>query len=410
MSTTYRIPGAVLTEREHTVPLNHLAPDGRTITVFTREIADPDGLDKPYLIFFQGGPGFEAPRPTTPPSGWVKRALKDFRVLMLDQRGVGRSTPLGRTIPGATAEKQAEYLTHFRADSIVRDAELIRQELGVDRWSTLGQSFGGFCTMTYLSIAPQSLRESFITGGLSAIGRPVDDIYSTTYQLIARKNREYFRRYPEDQQQIKDICARLDDEDVRLPGGDRLTSRRFRQIGGWLGFISTWESIHHLVELPFGSNAFLWDAERGASAYERNPIYATIHEACYADGGATRWSAARLYPAEFDQERYLTAEHIFPWMFEDYGALREHWAAADILANHEWPRLYDPDVLAHNEVPVAAAIYYNDPYVPSQFSIETAEQIRGLRPWITNEFEHDALRMDPERLLGRLIDMTRGRA
>jgi pimeloyl-ACP methyl ester carboxylesterase len=410
MSTTYRIPGAVLTEREHTVPLNHLAPDGRTITVFTREIADPDGLDKPYLIFFQGGPGFEAPRPTTPPSGWVKRALKDFRVLMLDQRGVGRSTPLGRTIPGATAEKQAEYLTHFRADSIVRDAELIRQELGVDRWSTLGQSFGGFCTMTYLSIAPQSLRESFITGGLSAIGRPVDDIYSTTYQLIARKNREYFRRYPEDQQRIKDICARLDDEDVRLPGGDRLTSRRFRQIGGWLGFISTWESIHHLVELPFGSNGFLWDAERGASAYERNPIYATIHEACYADGGATRWSAARLYPAEFDQERYLTAEHIFPGMFEDYGALREHWAAADILANHEWPRLYDPDVLAHNEVPVAAAIYYNDPYVPSQFSIETAEQIRGLRPWITNEFEHDALRMDPERLLGRLIDMTRGRA
>jgi pimeloyl-ACP methyl ester carboxylesterase len=410
MSTTYRIPGAVLTEREHTVPLNHLAPDGRTITVFTREIADPDGLDKPYLIFFQGGPGFEAPRPTTPPSGWVKRALKDFRVLMLDQRGVGRSTPLGRTIPGATAEKQAEYLTHFRADSIVRDAELIRQELGVDRWSTLGQSFGGFCTMTYLSIAPQSLRESFITGGLSAIGRPVDDIYSTTYQLIARKNREYFRRYPEDQQRIKDICAHLDDEDVQLPGGDRLTSRRFRQIGGWLGFISTWESIHHVVELPCGSNAFLWDAERGASAYERNPIYATIHEACYADGGATRWSAARLYPAEFDQERYLTAEHIFPWMFEDYGALQEHRAAADILANHEWPRLYDPDVLAHNEVPVAAAIYYNDPYVPSQFSIETAEQIRGLRPWITNEFEHDALRMDPERLLGRLIDMTRGRA
>jgi hypothetical protein len=61
-------------------------------------------------------------------------------------------------------------------------------------------------------------------------------------------------------------------------------------------------------------------------------------------------------------------------------------------------------------VPVAAAIYYNDPYVPTQFSIETAGQIKGLRPWITNEYEHDALRMDPERLLGRLIDMTRGRA
>jgi pimeloyl-ACP methyl ester carboxylesterase len=410
MSTTYRIPGAVLTEREHTVPLDHSAPDGATITVFTREIADPDGMDKPYLVYFQGGPGFEAPRPTTPPSGWVKRALKDFRVLMLDQRGTGRSTPLGKTIPGDNAQEQADYLTHFRADAIVRDAELIRQELGVERWSSLGQSFGGFCTMTYLSIAPQGLRESFITGGLSAIGRPVDDIYGTTYQLIARKNREYFGRYPGDQQRIREVCARLDAVDVRLPGGDRLTSRRFRQIGGWLGFKSTWESIHHLIELPFGSNGFLWDAERGASAYERNPIYATIHEACYADGGATRWSSARLYPGEFDDECYLTAEHIFPWMFEDYAALRDHREAADILANHEWPRLYDPDVLAHNEVPVAAAIYYNDPYVPSEFSMETAAQIRGLRPWITNEYEHDALRMDPERLFSRLIDMTRGRA
>src|SRR5205085_1447866 len=161
-------------------------------------------------------------------------------------------------------------------------------------------------------------------GGLSPIGRPPDEVYSATYQLIARKNREYFERYPDDHQRIKDICARLDAEDVRLPGGDRLTSRRFRQIGGWLGFISTWETIHNLLELPFGSNAFLWDAESGASGYERNPIYATVHEACYADGGSTRWAAARVYPREFEERCYLTAEHIFPWMFDDYAALEPH--------------------------------------------------------------------------------------
>jgi len=410
MSTTYSIPGAVLTEREHIVPLDHAQPDGQKITVFTREIADPDGRDKPYLVYLQGGPGMEAPRPVTPPSGWVKRALRDFRVLMLDQRGTGRSTPVGMEIPGDTPEAQAEYLTHFRADSIVRDAELIRQELGVERWSTLGQSFGGFCTMTYLSIAPHGLRECFITGGLAPIGRPVDDVYRATYKLAARKNADYFARYPGDRVRAKEIFARLDADDVRLPNGDRLTARRMRQLGNWLGFTDTWEAIHHLLELPFGSNGFLYDAERGAAGFGRNPMYATIHEASYADGGVTRWSASRLYPHEFDEQGYFTAEHIYPWMFEDYGALRSHRAAAEILANHEWPRLYDPDVLARNEVPVAAAVYFEDLFVVSQFSIETAAAIRGLKPWITNEYEHNGLRADGERLLGRLIDLCRGRA
>jgi pimeloyl-ACP methyl ester carboxylesterase len=93
MSTTYRIPGAVSTEREHTVPLVHGNPSRGTISVFTRELAAPDGADRPYLVFLQGGPGFEAARPTSPPSGWMARALTDFRVLLLDQRGTGRSTP-----------------------------------------------------------------------------------------------------------------------------------------------------------------------------------------------------------------------------------------------------------------------------------------------------------------------------
>ena len=179
MATTYRVPGAVLTERAHSVPLDHSKPDGEKITVFTRELAAPDGLDRPYLLFLQGGPGFEATRPTAPPSGWQKRAIADYRVLLIDQRCTGRSTPVG-DIPGSTPQEQAAYMTHLRADGIVRDAELIRQELGVDRWSVLGQSFGGFCAMTYLSFAPAGLREALITGGLSPIGRPVDDVYAAT--------------------------------------------------------------------------------------------------------------------------------------------------------------------------------------------------------------------------------------
>jgi len=409
MTAIYHVPGAILTERDHEVPLDHAAPKGPKISVFTREVAAPDGTDRPYLVFLQGGPGFEAARPTSPPTGWMKRALRDFRVLLLDQRGTGRSTPVGSAIPGATAADQAAYLSHFRADSIVRDAELIRKDLGVDRWSVLGQSFGGFTSLTYLSIAPEGLREALLTGGLSPVGRPVDDIYGATYARLISKNRRYLARYPDDRQRVAEIHARLEAEDVRLPSGDRLTSRRFRQLGMWLGDSAGWELLHHVLELPFASSAFLHDIE-GAVRFGRNPIYATLHESSYADGVATRWSAHRLLPPEVVEERYFTAEHVFPWMFEDYAALRPHRDAADLLAHHDWPRLYDPDRLRHNEVPVAATIYTDDLYVERTFAEETAAAIPNLRPWITNEYEHNGLRADGERVLDRLIDLSRGRA
>jgi pimeloyl-ACP methyl ester carboxylesterase len=409
MTATYRFPGAIVTEREHGVPLDHQQPKGPTITVFTREVAAPGGEDKPYLVFLQGGPGMEATRPTSPPSGWIKRALEEYRVLLLDQRGTGRSTPVGAQIPGADAQAQADYLKHFRADSIVRDAELIRHELGVDRWSILGQSFGGFTSVAYLSIAPEGLREALLTGGFTPIGRPADDVYSATWQRAIQKNREYFERYPGDHARAREIFDRLDADEVHLPDGDRLTSRRFRQLGMWLGASDGFEKLHHVLELPFGSNAFLYDAQAGASNWERNPIYATMHESSYADGVATRWSAARTMPAEVEEQRYFTAEHVFPWMWEDYAGLRPQREAAEILAQYEWPRLYDAERLAHNEVPVAGTAYLNDLYVESEFAQETVRAIRGCKVWVTNEYEHNGLRFGDE-VLGRLIDMVKGRA
>src|SRR5262249_61131571 len=147
-----------------------------------------------------------------------------------------------------------------------------------------------------------------------------------------------------------------------------------------------------------------------AGGFRANPSYATLPESSYADGGATRWSSARLLPDEVVSEGYFTAEHVFPWMWEDYGALRPHAAAAEILAQHPWPRMFDADRLRANDVPVAATIYADDLYVERAFAEETAATIRGLRAWITNEFEHNGLRADGERVLGRLIDMVRGNA
>ena len=411
MAKSYRAPGLVLTEHEFSVPLDHGHTGGERISVFAREIARPGGTDRPFLLFLQGGPGVEGARPAGDPidPGWLGRALEDFRVLMLDQRGTGRSTPVGTTA-GLPPPQQADYLACFRADSIVRDAELIRQELGVDRWSVLGQSFGGFCVTAYLSLAPEGLREAFITGGVPPVTRHIDDVYRATYGRVLDRNRRYYDRYPEDRSRVLGIHDRLDAEDVRLPSGDRLTARRFRQLGNLLGMSDGAEHLHYILELPVDSPAFLHDVE-AAARFARNPLYAVLHEACYADGYATNWSAARLLPEQYHETPELfTGEHVYPWMFEDFAALTPLRAAADILAAREWPRLYDPDRLRINEVPAAAAIYAEDMYVERAFSEETAGLIGGLRPWVTNEFEHNGLRAHGDRILRRLVDMTRGRA
>jgi pimeloyl-ACP methyl ester carboxylesterase len=408
MAVTRRIRGLTLTDHEFALPLDHARTDGVRIVVFAREVAAEDGGERPVLVFFQGGPGHEPPRPVDAKTPhWLARALKDYRVLLLDQRGTGRSTPVG-SLPGKTPEQQAAYLQLHRADAIVRDAELIRQELGIEGWSVLGQSFGGFCVCTYLSIAPESLREAFVTGGIPPVGRPTDDVYRATYERVRERNRRFYARYPDDLERVRAVHARLAEEDVRLPSGDRLTPRRFRQLGAMLGMSDGAEKLHYLLELPPFSPAFRHDVE-AATGFARNPLYAIVHEACYADGCATRWSAERVLPDEFASTPELfTGEMVYSWMFEEYGELAPLREAAELLAEHEWPPLYDGERLEANDVPAAAAVYAEDMYVERVLSEETAARIKGLHMWLTNEYDHDGLRQD-DRVLERLIDLARGR-
>jgi pimeloyl-ACP methyl ester carboxylesterase len=406
---TRRIPGLTLVEHELDVPLGHADTGGPSLTLFARElIGDTPGAESfPLLVFFQGGPGFEAPRPLAAPEPvtWLHRALLEYRVLMLDQRGTGRSTAIGR-LDGLGAVEQAAYLTHFRADSIVRDAELVRRAFGVEKWSVLGQSFGGFCVLAYLSAFPRSLNEAFICGGLPPIGRPVDDVYARTYAHVRERCRHYYERYPDDRDRVRAVHRQAAEGSILLPTGERLTSRMFRQLGLMLGMSDGAERLHAILELATDSPAFLHDVA-GGSDFSRNPLYAVVHESCYADDGVTAWSAERTLPREFDDVELFTGEHVYPWMFEDYAALRPLREAAELLALHQWPRLYDASQLAANEVPVAAVIYGNDMFVDRELSEETARRVGNLRRWLTDEYEHDGIRVDGARILDRLISLVR---
>jgi len=423
----HRLPGMVLIDHEFNVPLDHTKPDGETINVFGREVVatEKEKHDLPWLVFFQGGPGFGSPRPEEK-SGWLKRALQEYRVLLLDQRGTGRSTPINHQTLArvATPKEQADYLKNFRADSIVRDAESIRHKLvgEKNRWSVLGQSYGGFCITHYLSAAPEGLKEAIITGGLPPLNRPPDDVYRATYRRVIDKNKLYYDRYPEDSQRAREIVDYLASHEANLPSGDRISPRRFQQLGIAFGFSYGFARVHYLLEDAFLRGAtdremsytFLRSFEN-AFSFETNPIYAILHESAYCEGIASNWSAERVrseYP-EFeitaDQPVLFTGEMVYPWMFEEYRYLRPLKEAAEILATYDgWPYLYDKSILQSNTVPCVAVIYYNDMYVERTLSEETARNIRGIKLWVTDEYEHDGVRADGEKVLGRLLSMLHG--
>lgn len=220
--------GFTATKYSFTFPLDYAEPNAKQIKVFARELVAPENQAKqlPYLVFFQGGPGFGAMRPAAN-SGWIKRALREFRVLLLDQRGTGLSTPVSDlSLSHMDAEQQAQYLTHFRADNIIRDAEAIRAQLCPnEKWSILGQSFGGFCVLKYLNDAPQGLQEAYITGGLPSLTHHGDYVYQATYKRVLAKNQDFFKRFADAQTLVTRLAEHLSNHVVRIATGERLTVR-----------------------------------------------------------------------------------------------------------------------------------------------------------------------------------------
>ena len=354
--TDWTLPGLALADLTLPVPLDHADPAGPSIELFARLVTRSGGEDLPVLVYLQGGPGSEAPRPLDPASPpWLPRALREHRVLMLDQRGTGRSTPVGpdaplpegaipgaRTLREASPAQQARYLTFFRADAIVADAELLREALDLPRWSLLGQSFGGFTTLRYLSAAAGSVEKALFTGGLPTVGPHMDQVYATTWEGMIARSERYWARFPGDRDRFRRLADEAAAGRLRAPGGRRIGVESLRRLGHLLGASQGAERLHLLLDLDPASPAFAHDLAAALPFSGRNPLYAVIHESCWADGVATRWAADRTMPAAVAEDPTLLAgEHIHRDLFAEDPELAVWAEAADLLAEHEWPRLYD---------------------------------------------------------------------
>lgn len=360
---------------------------------------------------------------------------------MQDQRGTGLSAGISAASleHQGSAEAQARYLKCFRADSIVRDSEAIRQALMSNsnhmdtRWSILGQSFGGFCCTTYLSMAPESLAEVLMTGGIPpgiSSSCSAEDVYSRTFRRVLRQNDKFYSRFPMAEDRAKRIVLHLAAQPqgyVITPNGNILSPRSFQLLGlHCLGFAHGLERLNYLLECALDagtgrfSQRFLKEFD-SMMAWDTNPLYALLHESIYCQGAASQWAAHRVrethYAEAFDavaaanngKPVMFTGEMVFPWMFDEFKELRRVKEAAELVAKEtNWPALYDETRLQNNTVAVAAASYFEDIFVDFDLAQETAQRIRGIRQHVTSEWLHDGLKENGPALFEKLLNMARG--
>lgn len=313
-------------------------------------------------------------------------------------------------------------------------SKVIRKHLAGDKpWTVLGQSFGGFCLTTYLSLHPEGLSMGLFTGGIPPVLRSIEEVYRGTYRQVQQRNELFYRKFPGDKDVVKRILRILHEQQpVRLPSGGILTPRRFQQLGLFFGGSSGFHRVHYLLETAFDegpdhlSFAFLREIDNVLD-FDTNMLYALLHEPIYCQQGqACNWAAARvLAEPEFadafsvtrpledlDAPLLFLGEMILPDMFDgSYCKLASFKDATQLLAEKsDWLQLYDVVALQRCEVPCAAAVYFDDMYVIRDFSLEVAAQIPSMKCWITNEYQHSGLRDDGYRILDRLLAMARGEA
>jgi proline iminopeptidase len=109
-------------------------PVGDLHTLYIEESGNPEGVP---VVFLHGGPGGGS----TP----AHRRFFDparYRIVVFDQRGAGKSTPLGETRENTTA-------------LLVEDIETIRTHLGIERWHVFGGSWGSTLALAYAEAHPK---------------------------------------------------------------------------------------------------------------------------------------------------------------------------------------------------------------------------------------------------------------
>ncbi|KAH8881477.1 alpha/beta-hydrolase [Thozetella sp. PMI_491] len=408
--------------------------------------------DRPILLYLCGGPGADNPWHRVPD---MNRFLlrQGYQLLYIDYRGCGESDPVSQaTVRGEkglrTDREVADYIKLFGQDNIVRDLEAVRLCLDERlkaagrspqaelKWSILGQSYGGYISLTYLSFHPDGLKEVFITAGLPPCGMPIDDYFRVKYSKLVKQTREFYARYPDAERVVRDILGLISEigaENIRMTGRGYLTGQKLLTLGRQFGSRRGFEEVY--VLLTRIRTELLTSQKLDAKtirAFERTlhiderPLYALLLEQTWCSSGATQWSAERVWrelpgfeylkmdengryrePSTLPENQpiYLTSHVYGRFMFDTHEELFDFKGAAELLAAHEWESNYDEARLRQNKVPVYAVSFVSDMHLDIEVARQTAAKVGNMRLIVDDVNWHQDLRHMPAEILGRLFKL-----
>lgn len=134
----------------------HNIPVDKDHTLYVEESGNPNGLS---VVFLHGGPGSA--------SNENFRRIFDpklYHIVLFDQRGAGKSTPLGE-------------LKNNTTQNLVSDLEMIRQSLKIDKWVIFGDSWGTALALVYAETHPEKVSYLILRGVLLARQQDIDWFY-----------------------------------------------------------------------------------------------------------------------------------------------------------------------------------------------------------------------------------------
>ncbi|KAK4038413.1 Alpha/Beta hydrolase protein [Parachaetomium inaequale] len=392
----------------------------------------PPYSTRPMTVYLCGGPGDGNPAFANPKLNWSILNM-NTPILYVDYRGTGRSSPLkAASLAAMSPEKAAGLLTLFRQDSIAADLEAIRLCFNSVKFALVGQSFGGWIAMTYLSFLPDSLAGVWLAGGMPPMGKTPEEVYTALYKRMIRANEAYYARYPEDKARVMWVVSFLSLYDtgrgVVLPDGQRLTARGFLTLGRHFGRGEEGFKTVHALVAAFVEDAFVgcfskatigMFMEAGGTGFKlpRRPLYAALHEAIYCSGPgvASNWAAQRVgrrqagghfawldedfrfdfpYPDKVEP-LYFSGEMIHEFMLRNAGPELEPFIEpAKILAQYrEWPALYNMETLSKNTAWLRALIYPEDLFVDFDLSKTTALRVGNCQQiWAPADWVHGSIK------------------
>ena len=138
-------------------------PAGDGHALYVAQYGQPEG---PAAVVLHGGPGSG-----TQPSVLEWFDLSRQRVVLFDQRGAGRSTPLGA-------------IAHNDTQTLVADIERLRKHLAISRWMVVGGSWGATLALMYAGAHTEHLSALVLRGSFLASPREMQWFFQSLKAMV----------------------------------------------------------------------------------------------------------------------------------------------------------------------------------------------------------------------------------